>query len=60
MPEKFKSAFNEDTNDYELANKIKYLPATKSLYQLITISYDFECMIKNTNEKWKLEELRKN
>ena len=52
--------FNDDINDYELTNKIKYLSATKSLYQRITISYDFECMIKNTNEKLKLEELTKN
>lgn len=60
MPEKVKTMFNDDINDYELTNKIKYLSATKSLHQRITISYDFECMIKNTNEKLKLEELTKN
>lgn len=60
MPEKVKTMFNDDINDYELTNKIKYLSATKSLCQPITISYDFECMIKNTNEKLKLEELTKN
>lgn len=60
MPEKVKTMFNEDINDYELTNKIKYFSATKSLYQPITISGDFECMIKNSNEKLKLEELTKN